>query len=94
MGEIRIYTENDQRFIDIEGKKNRLRVVTEDVIKNMSNGSLISYRNKILSWRSLIHASGYIKAIKAIDYLANATSREYSKRNAQAWLETGDKLRK
>jgi hypothetical protein len=62
-----------------DGPKVNLRILTEDEIQNMSEGSLRLYRRKVQDIRPLIHNSGTPQSVKSIDYLFHATNRAWTK---------------
>lgn len=72
--------ESGQRFIKLEGEKSRLRILTEENIAKMGDRSFKLYRQKIAAWNDRVHQGGTPEAIKAIDYLRNATARSESER--------------
>ena len=53
-----------------------VRILTEDQIAALSDGSLKLYRSKVLKERRNAHKVGTAEEIRAFDYAANAVNRE------------------
>lgn len=75
MTQYTVENDNGMQHIATNTNEPRLRVLTEDQIAKMSDGSFRHYKRKVNAWRESVHNHGTPEAIRTIDYLYHACGR-------------------